>query len=665
VVVISHDFWINRLGGQPVVGDDLRINGRPYTVVGIAPDGFTGKSMPGVQSDLWLPYQMYPHLNPGQQESGNLGITARVKDGVATGTAVTAVNALSQRIDADRKAAGREDDYVVRAFPWSGMFIHPDMDGPIVAAAALLMAVVGVVLLVACVNLAGFLLARATDRRREIALRLALGASRTAVVRQLMIEALVLGAAGGVLGLGLGVVTVRGLTSIDTPLVAASNFAIPLDGAVLLFTAGMSLVAALLFGLTPALQASRAPVNQVLRDESTAVAGGRIGLRNALVVAQMALAVVLLVGAGLFLRSLKAAAAIDPGFDTGPAAIVSLNGQASGYDSAREFVPVVERLLQQLETTPGIDAAAVGRMPLGMGVWVKFFDVPGVAPPAGRQDHRIEFTPVSARYFDVMGIPILQGRAFGSQDGAETPPVMIVSRALAERYWPGESAVGRTMIPVRDRDHPVTIVGVAEDVDVWTLGEEQRPYFYMPLTQSPASWLAIVTRGNQAPVRQEMAVRQALRTIDADIFVPSTATMADHLADTTFLPRMAAILIGSFAALAMVLSVIGLYGVVSYGVARRTREMGIRMSLGADRNDVIGLVVRGGVGLAAVGIALGLVAATVASGYLEGFLIGVDGRDPLTLVGVPLLLLSVALLAAFLPARRASKVDPMVALRSE
>jgi predicted permease len=345
---------------------------------------------------------------------------------------------------------------------------------------------------------------------------------------------------------------------------------------------------------------------------------------------------------------------------------MDLDGQASGYTASGDFVEPVTRTLRTLETTSGIGGAAVvSRMPLGLGSWVRFYDIPGVAPPAGRDDHRLEYAAISPGYLPVMDIPILAGRGFTNQDDGDAPPVMMVSRALAERLWPGESPVGRTMIPTNDRDNPVTVVGLVDDVAIWTLSEEPRPYIYLPYDQAPSTFVTLIARGTLAPARLQIAVREALRSVDPNLFVPRVTTMAEHMDDTTFLPRMAAILIGSFALLAMALSIIGLYGVVSYGVARRTREMGIRMSLGADQANVIGLVVKGGLSLAVVGVSLGLIAAVAASGLMEQFLVGVTGRDPITLLGVPLLLMMVALVAAFLPARRASRIDPMEALRRE
>jgi len=670
VTVVSHPFWRDRLAEDPgVVGSTLRINGRPYTVVGVAPDGFTGKALPGAQADLWIPYSMYPHIAPGQPSNGNLGITARVRDGVETPTAVAAVETIGARIDAERKARGSESDFVTGAFPWTEIYLDPDADGFLLAASGFLLAVVGLVLVVACVNLAGFLLARATDRRREVAVRLAMGAGRGAIVRRFLIESLLLGMAGGAVGLGLGLWTARALVGIEPPIPLPLALDVGLDGKVLAFTAGVSVLAGLLFGLTPAIQASRSPVATVLRDEGNAVAGsaGRgIGLRGLLVVGQTAISVVLLVGAGLFARSLLEAGGIDPGFDTGPAAVVQVDGGGSGYTSADSLAPVLDRALAGLATRPEVDhAALVTRAPLELGTWVTLYDVPGVDPPPGRDSHRIEYTVVSPSYFETMGIDLLAGRGFVEADGPDAPPVVVVSRALAESFWPGASAVGRTLLPTSNPESPVTVVGVADDVAVWSVDEPPRPYLYRSFAQSPSTSAKVVARGGVPPEQLARTVADALRAEDPELFLPSVGTMEEHLGMTLFLPRMAAILIGAFALLALAISAMGLYGLVSYGVARRTREMGIRISLGARATDVVRLVVARGLGLAVAGAAIGVVAAMALAHLLAEWLIGVRPWDPVTLVGVPLVLLAVATVAALLPARRASRVDPSEALRAE
>lgn len=669
VAVVSDGFFERRLGGDPErLGSEVRINGRPYTVIGVAPQGFTGKAMPGLQADLWLPYHMYPHLSPSQARSGNLGITARVRPDVAPATAMAAVSAIGARIDADRKAEGSETDFVLRAFPWTEIYIHPTLDGPLVAGASLLLVVVGLVLLVACINLAGFLLARGTDRRREVAIRLALGASRGAVARQLLVESVLLALAGGALGLALGSWTARALASVDVPLPFPVNLDLALDARVLTFTVGISLLAGLLFGLTPALQATRAPVAGVLRDESGAVAGqrGKVSLRGALVGAQMALSVVLLVGAGLFVRSLAQAGSIDPGFDTGPAAVVDVSGSNAGYESGAEMLPALEAALAELRTRPAVRAAAyTTRMPLTLGVNVGFYEVPGAPPPPNRDEHRIEQASASPAYFEAMDIGLVRGRGFSEADHADAAPVAVVSRALAEALWPEGPAIGRTLIPVRDRADPLTVVGVVEDVKVWSLQEAPRPYLYRPLAQAPSTSVHLIVRGDLPPTRLGQEARAALAQADPELFVPRIATMREHLSYVLFLPRMAAYLIGGFALLALGLSAMGLWGIVSYGVARRTREMGIRISLGAQAGDVVRLVLRGGLLVAGIGALAGIAGAFVVARLLGGFLIGVRPWDPVTFTAVPALLLLVAATAAFLPAQRASRVDPVEALRGE
>lgn len=668
VAVVSYPFWQNRMGADPdVVGSELRVNGRPYTVVGVAPRGWTSKMVPGAQADLWLPYSMYPHLAPGQANNGNLGFTARVRDGVDVETAVAAVEAIGVRIDRERKERGSEGDFRLGAFPWTDFYLHPSLDGPIVAIAGLLMAVVAVVLVIACVNLAGFLLARGTDRRREVAVRLAMGASRASIVRQVLVESALLGLAGGALGLFIGIWTARALLAIELPIELPLNLDIGLEPKVLAFTAGVSVLAGLIFGLTPAFQASRSPVGAVLRDEGNAVAGGRrVALRGWLVAGQMTLCVVLLVGAGLFVRSLAEAGSIDPGFDTGPAVLVQVSGLGAGYESGAEMRPVIEAALEDIRARPEIRSAAlVTRPPLQLGNWVRFYDVPGVDPPPNRNNHRIEVTSVSPGYFETMGIPLREGRAFDERDGEDAPPVVVVSRALAEGFWPGEVAVGRTLIPVGDRENPVTVVGVVEDVKIWNLQEPPRPYLYQPFAQAPSTSVVVVARGGVAPPLLGRAVVESLRRADPGMFVPGVKSMDEHLGYILFLPRMAATLVGGFAILALVLAVMGLYGIVSYGVARRTREMGIRISLGAAAGDVVGLVVRRGLALALVGAVVGVAVAMAASRLIGPWLIGVEPWDPLTLAGVPLLLLAVAAAAAFLPARRASRVNPTEALRAE
>lgn len=330
------------------------------------------------------------------------------------------------------------------------------------------------------------------------------------------------------------------------------------------------------------------------------------------------------------------------------------------------MLPVVEDALARIEALPEVRVAALTtRLPLDLGNWVGFFDVPGVAPPAGRDEHRIEYTSVSAGYLDAMDIDLVEGRGLNEADRADQPSVALVSRALARQFWPGESAVGRTLVPSSDPGRPITVVGVVDDVKIWSLQEAPRPYMYRPYAQAPSTFVNVVVRGNAVPAALARSATEALQQADPDLFVANANSMQDHLGYTFFLPRMGATLIGAVALLALILSAIGLWGLVSYGVARRTREMGIRISLGAGVASVIGLVVRRGLVLAAVGAVLGLGASLIVGRLLEPWLIGVQPVDPLTLIGVPALLMVVVALAALLPARRAGRVDPVQALRSD
>lgn len=670
VVVLSHRLWQSDFGSDPgIVGSEIRLNGRPYTVVGVAPPEFEGEVVPGIGTDLWVPLRMYPHLRPGQMGYGNLWTFARVREGVPVERAVAVVDALATRVrERIRAESNPESRFDLEAVPVTEIFLTPEMDRTVFAMAGILLGAVGLVLLIACTNLAAFFLARATDRRKEMAVRVALGAGRRAITRQLLVESLVLAAVGGALGLGLGVMVVQAVESLEPPIGVPLNLDLGLDLRVLLFTGGVTLLAGLVFGLAPAVRASRAPVASTLRDES---AGGgqtpsKLRGRNLLVAAQVALSLVLLVGAGLFVRSLRAAATMDPGFDTGPAGIVTVNAGASGYEP--EELPEFNRdLMNALLSEPGLThVAASTRLPLELGVNVLFLDIPGVQPPEGSRAHRLEVTTVSSGYFETMDVEILEGRGFTTEDEPEAAIAsVLLSRAAAERYWPGEEPLGKTMYRAGDPEQGYRVVGITENVKIWSLTEPPRPYMYLNLAQNPTSYLNLVARGPQSAPELVGNLRRTVREFDPELFVPQMKTMEEHLGFILYLPRMAAVLLGAFGALALVLASVGLYGLVSYSVARRTREVGIRMALGADRRKVLALAMKGGLVLVVLGGAAGLAAALGGASLIQDFLIGIHPLDPVTFATVPLILGAVALLAAYLPARRATRVNPVEALRTE
>ncbi len=666
VVVVSDRYWRTRHAADPgLVGREVRLNGRPYTVIGVAPPEFRGRVAPGLGTDFWAPIRMYPHLAPGQMETGNLLVTARLAPGVSPDQARSVLDAVARRYNEARPE--RRSRLAIGAVTLDEILLHPSLDGPLRAMAALVLLAVGLVLLVACVNLAGFLLSRATDRRKEMAIRVAMGAGRPALVRQLVVESLVLAFVGGAVGLVLGLGVVRLFVGIDLPLPVPMNVDVGLSGRLLLFTGAATLLAALVFGLAPALEAVRSPTAATLQDE-TGGGGGRrkAGARGFLVAAQMTVSTVLLVGAGLFLRNLQAATATDVGFDTGPAAVVTLEAWASDR-TPEEQTAFAEGLFREVRTLPGVRSAGMTtRLPLELGVTNEGFDIPGVAPPPNRDRHLIELAYVTEGYLETMAIRVLEGRAILASDREGERQVVVASRAAAERYWPGESALGRVLHRGGDPDDAFVVVGVAEDADIWSLNEEPRPYLYLSAAQGQAfGHYHVVARGPGDPAALAARIRATARTLDPDLFVSRAVTMDGHLAYIYFLPRAAALLLVLVGGLAVAMACVGLYGMVSYSVSRRTREVGIRMALGADGGRVVSLVVRNGLVLVALGGAAGVATALVAGRLVEGFLLAGSALDVAALAGAPLALGAVAALAAWLPARRAARVDPVEALRSE
>lgn len=672
VVVLGHHYWESRHAGDPsVVGGEIRLNGRPYTVVGVAPPDFKGRLAPGVGTDFWVPLQMYPHLDPYKMNRGDYTISGRVRDGVTPGQAIAAVETVAAREDQERQAANpdRRSRFRLIGVSLADVRLHPNFDGVLTAMAALLFVAVGLVLLVACVNLAGFLLSRASDRRKEMAVRISMGAGKGAIIRQLVVESLVLSGMGAALGLVLGQIAVRALVSVEPPLPAPVELEIGLNIPLLLFTAGAAIVAAVFFGLTPALESTRAPVAATLRDEAGSSGGkAKTGARGILVAGQMALSTILLFGSVLFVRSLQSAMDMDVGFSAREAAVVTIDTTPVEY-GPEEQAAFNDELARRLAGHPAVtNVARTNRMPLSLGVTNIGFDIPGVEPPPNQNRHVLETTRVSEGYFETMGIDLLDGRGFETTDREGAPPVAVISQAAADRYWPGESAVGKVIFPDTSQVNAITIVGVAGNAKIWSLNEAPFPYLYQPLRQAtPSSTYTIVARGNATPGEIAGTVRAEVMAIEPDVFLTEVGTMDDHLGYVYFLPRMAAIVLSLVGLLALLLACMGLYGMVSYNVSRRTREMGIRLALGADRQKVITMVLQSGLVLIGVGAALGIAGSVGLGSFLRssGFLFGVSALDPLSLLAAPLLLGAIASFATYMPARRAARVDPVRALRSE
>ncbi len=666
VVILGYRVWEKEFGKDPeILGRSVPLNGVPYTVVGVASEAFTG-SFPVLVTGFYAPLMMTDQLmgNPGEGQLGrrssrSMFLKARLAPGATVEQANEALRTFSSRLE--ELYPETNEHRVMSALPSGKVALHPLVDRALKPVAGLLLVVVGIVLLIACANLSSFLLARAEDRRKEIAMRLALGAGRGALIRQLLVETTLLALLGGVAGIVLADWTLRLLMSFQPPIPIPISLDVGLDRTVLFFTAGVSLLAGLAFGLVPALQATNPDVAPTLKDEGQGTGKARrFNLRNALVVTQVAFSFVLLIGAGLFVRSLQKAQMIDPGFDIGPAALVWPMVDLSGYETEEEQTAILRTLEDRLLAHPRIHSLAIAdRLPLGAGVSTGGYLLPGIPSDTPDGDHDIDNANVMPGYFRAMGVPIVQGRAFEPAD-LDGPPVVIVSEAFVRQYYPGQDMVGRSIQDPGGND--LRIVGVARDTKVRTLGESPRPYIYQA-HRYPG--MEFVVRGDGTSEELLAAALDVVHEVDPDLMLFEAKTMNEHLALMLFPPRMAALLLSVFGGLALLLSAIGIYGVVSYAVARRTREMGIRISLGASARDVVAMAIRGGMRLVLVGGGIGILMAGAVTWSISGFLYGIGSTDLVTFAAIPLLLVGVALLAAYVPARRASLIDPVRALKSE
>ena len=672
VVVLSHAFWQRQFGGDPrVVGRMVRINGAPFTVIGVGPRGFRGTRV-ALSPDLWMPINAWPLTAVGSYAAldiddagwGWMSAVARLRPGDTPAQAQERLRAVM--LDHD----GRLDD-------GPGGPPIPRLRPALASAAALgdsgpgadrfvlvLAAVVGLTLLIACANLAGLMLARAARRQRELGVRLALGAGRGRLVRQLLTESLALAALGGLAGLAVGVLGGRLLTSFALPGgIELASLGSDLSGRMVLAAVALTLCSAALFGLLPALQASRPDLVHALRTGGQPPA--RTRLRSALVVAQLALCLVLLAGAGLFVRSLRAALGADTGYETRRVAVALVNTGLQRYDNVRSTT-FYAALRERLAARPGVDAVALAAwLPLTGDENVFSFRV----PPTGGDTttHRtLRVNLVSPDYFRVVGVPLRAGRDFTERDVASAPTVAVVNETMARRYWPGGRAVGgRLQLGQVD----VTVVGVVRDAGYVELGEAPGPFVYLPIAQSPedvlSNQVAVVARTDGRPADLVPALREAARALDRDVPVLEATTFDALLAQLLLPQRLAATLLGLFGALTLLLAAIGVYGVIAYAVGQRTREIGIRIALGAPRRRVLGDVLGQGARLVGAGVAIGLALALAAGRVVAAFLYGIGADDPWAFAASALVLGLVALLATYLPARRASRVDPSAALRME
>jgi putative ABC transport system permease protein len=667
VVVISHGLWRRRFGADPaVIGRAVDLNGYRHTVVGVAPSEFTGTTRATV-SDVYVPIMMLTQAMPGtgndrlnNRNAGWLRFIGRLKPGI---TREQAQAALTPTVgDATKTFPGKAVD-PTRILLMDGSRGLTDRVTDLSLPLKLLMGVVAFVLLIACANVANLLLARASARRKEIAVRLGIGASRRRIVRQLLTESTILAALGG----GAGLMVASWCTRLLLGLHQQTNY-VPriidgrLDGRALGFTLGLSVLTGIVFGLAPALQISRPDFVAALKEDTpgTGAGGRRWSLRSALIVAQVALSLVALIGAGLCVKSLRRLNAIDPGFE--PAKVVTasfeLNMNRYTETRGRQFI---SDLAARVNALPGVEAVSFGSIVAFSDLfWIGTATIEGYQPQPGER-LAFDFNAVSPDYFRTLGTPLLSGREFTAQDKAGAPLVVIVNEAMARRYWPGREAVGKRI----RRGQFAEVVGVVRNSREKGLTSEPRPAIYLPLLQNYVPELTLHVRTATDTQSLIAAMRREVRALDTTLPVHNLQTLAQQKEGSLYTERLAATLLTLFGALALLLVAVGIYGVLSYGVTERTREIGIRMALGARPLDLVELVVGQGMLLTLIGLIVGVGASFALTRLLERLLFGVSTIDPLIFVAVPLLLASVALVACLLPARRATRMNGLAALRYE
>src|ERR1039458_704988 len=662
VVVLSNDVWRNKFGGDPaIIGRRVILNRQPFTVIGVASAGFQGTEP--FAAAFWAPLAVQPLLSHGQNLAKEntfwLALLGRAKPGISMDQVRADLAVIAGRID--KPAPPRKTSIQIQTATLLSM---PEERSAVGAVGTVLLADAGMVLLIACANVANLLLARAAGRRKEIAIRLSVGATRGRLIRQLLTESLLIALLGGVLGSLIAAWSFGGILQLVIAQAPGESVALSVnvrpDLHVLGFSLALSLVTGIVFGLAPALQASRPDLNTALKDSGTA-GGTQAGtggfLRHTLVGAQVAVCMVLLIAAGLLLRGLYVAQTIDPGFRMQNIASVSFDLQSQGYDDRRAAL-FQRDLLQRLAGLPGVDSVAhAGEIPLSGNLRGNSFTLPG--QPG---DHTADYNAVSPEYFSLLRIPIVRGRNFTENETQTDAPVAILSESTARQLWPNHNPVGKIIRWGRERS--LEVVGIARDAQVAHLAQSTESYVYLPAAPKEQMFLKVLVHGSDGFASMAKSIRATIHTLDPD-FVANVTRLEDNLESSRIPSRIVAILAGSLGALGMLLACIGVYGVVSYAVSRRVREIGIRMTLGADAREVKRLILRQAMWPVVIGALVGIAGCAAVSQILKSMLFGISPHDPLAFVVVPLVLLSVALLASYIPARRATKVDPMVSLRYE
>jgi putative ABC transport system permease protein len=659
VVILSHGLWERRFGSDPtIIGRPINLDGQSFTVVGVMRKGF---QFPSRTDQLWVPIA-FTAKEAGQRGSHYLEVIARMKPGISLEQAQAEMTTIATRLQQQYPQTNTSIGAVVTP-------LHEHLVGNIKPALLVLLGAVAFVLLIACANVANLLLARAAVRQKEIALRLALGASRFRMTRQFLTESVLLSALGGGVGLVLAIVGLDVLKRFIPPNISQVQ-AIGIDTKVLLFTILVSIATGLLFGLAPAAQMASSNLNDTLKEGGRDPAGGHHGnrIRGFLIISEVAVSFLLLIGAGLLINSFVRLRHIDPGFRAENLLTMKIALPETRYPDKQRRSIFFDELLRRVGTLPGVASAAVATdVPLtstGNSVGVS---IEGRTDPAPDRVPIVITRVVSPDYFKTMSIPLLEGRVFTEGDKADSPPAVVISETTARLFWPGESALGKHLkvgFPSTSPKPWLTVVGVVKDVRQYELIIEPKPQMYLPYQQAEFfEPRALVVRTNFDPLSLVATVRQTVWEIDKDQPVSDISSMEEIVSDSVARQRFSMLLLGVFAGLALVLAAVGIYGVMSYSVAQQTREIGIRMALGAQRSDVLKMTVGQGLRLVLTGVAIGLAAAFILTRVMSTLLFGVSPTDPLTFVSISIVLIGVAVLASYIPALRATRVDPMFALR--
>jgi macrolide transport system ATP-binding/permease protein len=662
VVVLSDELWQSAFGADAsLVGKRVVLNRTAFTVIGVAPQGFGGTEP--IPSAFWVPITMQPAMEPDRDFLGDanvswLSLLGRVRPDVSMGQVRADLSIIASRID--QQHPGRATSLAIRTATFFG---RPQEHNFVIGAAAIILFGFGLVLLIACANVANLMLARATARQKEIAVRLSVGASRWRLIRQLLTESVMLALMGGALGSVLAFWSFEGISHFVISRLPHGFPPLALnltpDIRVLAYALLLALITGVAFGLAPALQASRANLTTALKNMEGGI-GGRTGgglLRHSLVAAQVAVCMILLIAAGLLLRGLYFAQTVDPGFAMNGISVVSLDLRTQGYKEkpAAEFE---QRLREKVASLPGVDKVVeAAQTPLSDDHNITNFSIPGKP-----DEYDIENDAISQGYFSMLGIPIVRGRDFTEDEVRAGAKVAIVTEATAKSLWPGEDPIGKTLREGKDTD--LQIIGIARDAQVSHLGEKAKLYVYLPAGPKEQSQLHLMIHDGGDFAAVAAGVRGAASALDPDVMVDVTR-LEDNLEVWRTPARIVAVLAGSLGALGLLLASIGVYGVVAYAVSRRTREIGIRMTLGADGRDVMNLMLRQSMRPVLIGGAIGIAGCAAVSWVLSSMLFGISARDPIAFMSVPAFLVGIAILASYIPARRATKVNPVVALRYE